>query len=495
MSSKPNREVAVRLRPRRRVAATGAAALIALLAATPTTSALASADSSGSGAGISTQRRSTLSGRSLASPGELLPTVELETLLSSLPLEDLSATQLAHYLAGLEGINELTKLEMGLLSGKHLGVKGLEETLSKAIEQLGASAKLGELAQVEDLLPALEAALEGKLGGLLSVLLGALPGSGSGVESALGSLNLDQLVGSLLSSTKPEEQLASELSGLAGGLFGELNTEGKLGDLLGSELTGGFVPKNVKEVAEELQSTPKAVSEELGQTATQLPETTTMLTAPLTEGKVVGLAPAVDGLAPAVSGLALGVLGGLNEGNKGEESPGKGTGGEGNGNGSGEGKGTGGSGEGSGKSSGEGNGSGTGGQGGPGGTGSGGSMGGITILLTPPGTSSLQSTPTTAAKHQLGKVSVLSHRTKGRVATIVLKVPAAGKVTLAGKGLRSTSAHPAKAERLTLRVSLSKSGIASLHRSRHHQVPVKLKVSFKPTSGSGSSATVTLSFA
>jgi hypothetical protein len=489
MSSTSHREVLRCLRTRHRAAAAMSAALIASLAAMPTASALASAGqpgagTSGSGAPATSQRGSAATVLPQLAAGELLPAGELESPLSSLPLNDLSAAQLAHYLAELQGVSALANLKEGL-GGKHLGAKGLEESLRKAIEQLGPSAKLGELTQVEDLLPALETALEGKLGGLLSVLLGALPGGESGLKSALGSLSLDKLVGSLLSSAKPEEQLATELSTLAGGLFGKLGTEGKLGGLLGSELTGPFTPASVKEVAEELKTTPEAVSEELGQTAAQLPATATMLTAPLTKGKLMGVAP-------SLAGLALGLLGDGTPETPGE-GEGKEKGGEGGSGGKGSGEGTGsggGGGKGSGESTGSG-GSGAGGQGGPGGTGSGGSAGGVTILLSTPSTQSAAAAA--AAKRKADKVSIISYRAKGAVATIVLRVPAAGRIAVTGRGVRSTVRHAAKAERLTLRVSLTKATAASLRRG-HRRLPVKLKASFKPTSGAASSTTVTVSF-
>ena len=482
MFSKPTREAPRRLPVRSRAAAL-AATLIALLVGMPTAAALASAGPLDSGASIS--RHPAPAVRTLTAPGELLPAGELEELLSNLPLSDLSTAQLAHQLAELEGVSVLAELKLGLLSHEELKAGGLEESLRKAIEQLGPGAKLGELANVKGLLPVLEAALEGKLGGLLGVLLGALPGGGPNLESALGSLSLEQLVGSLLSSAKPQEQLATELSTLAGGLLGELGTEGKLTGLLGSEPTGGFIPKSVKEVAEELKSTPEAVSGELGETTQQLPETATMLTAPLATGKLAGLAP-------AVKGLALGLLGGGSPEGGGGEGSGKGSGNESGG--SGEGKGSGGAGEGSGKGSGEGKGSGSGGgggQGGPGGTGSGGPAGTTTILVTLPGAPSTQSA---AAGSELGKVGVLSHRVRGRRATIVLHVPAAGTVTLTGRGLPTLSRQAAKAERLTLNASLARAAAASLRRDRHHRLPVKLEVSFKSASGSSSSATVTVIF-
>jgi hypothetical protein len=500
MFSKPPREARgrlheapgpfrTRIHPRGGLAAVSAT-LVMALAALPTASALASTGPSLPGGGAGSAKRPSLSVGHLVAPGELLSTGELQKLLSALPLNDLSAAQLAHYLAALEGISALAELKLGLLSHEELGAAGLEESLRKAIEQLGPSAKLGELTEVEDILPALKTALEGKVGGLLAALLGEL-GAETGLESALGSLNLEQLVDSLLESTTPHEQLAGELSGLAGGLFGELGAEHKLEGLLGgSELTNGFAPKSVKEVAEQLNTTPLAVSEELGQTAAQLPESATMLTAPLKDGKLAGVAPAVKGLITGVlSDLAEAPAGEEEGGGKGSgEGSGKGSGegtgsGEGKGSGSGSGSGEGGKGSGSGEGkggSGEGKGS-----GGQGGTAAGGST---TVLLTVP------STPpaVTAIKQSIGKVSVLSHKVHGHVATVVLSVPAAGTATLTGKGVRGTSKQAARAEHLTLQVRLSRAASASLR--HHHPLAVRLNASFHPASGSNSSATVAVVF-
>jgi hypothetical protein len=498
----------------RRAAAALSSTLIVSLAALPTASALASAGSSGSGTGVAARasRHSSRHVRAQTTPGELLPADQLEGLLSALPLEDLSATQLAHYLVGLEGIGALASLQHGLL-GKELGAAGLEQGLTEAIEQLklgNSSATLGELDNVEEMLPA----LEGKLGGLLKTLLGSLLSTEQkkSLEHALSSVDLQQLVGSLLGSTTPKDPLATELSTLASGLLGELGSEGKLEDLLGSVPTGGFAPKSVKEVSEELGTTPKAVSEELGQTTTQLPETATMLTAPLAKGKLAGIAPAVKGLALGILGDGSEALGGEGSGKGGEgegsgENKGSGEGegsGTGENKGSGEGKGSGtGSGEGSGKGSGTGNGSGgsgSGGQGGPGGTGSGGGGGTTTVLLTLPTTPitpSTQGATATTKRAALPKVAILSHTVKGNVATIVLRVPSAGTIALAGRDIRTVSRQTAKAERLTLRVKLSPAGAASLrHSGRRRRLALELTASFKPAGGgSGSSASVTVSFA
>ncbi len=479
---------------RRRAAAALSTMLIAALVVMPTASALASTGPTASGAGSSTKRPAAL--RPAATSGELLPAGKLEELLARLPLSSLSAAQLAHYLAGVEGIDALAGLR-GLL-GHDLGAAGVEGALAEAIAQLelgNSSATLGELANVEALLPG----LEGQLAGLLGLLGSPLSAEQkAALEHALDSLDLDQLVSSLLGSVQPQEPLATELTTLTGGLFGGLSS-GELSGLLGSSLTGGFTAKTERAVAEELKSTPQAVSEALGQTSPQLSETATMLTAPLAKGDLVGIAP-------ALKGLAMGLLGdaGAGEGGKGTGEGGSGEGGKGSGEGeggSGEGEGGKGSGEGGsgsgegGKSSGEG-GSGTsqGGSGEGGRGGQGGSTGGTTILLTLPAASSPQAA-SAAAKHSLGKVRILSHSVRGRVATIALDVPSAGKVLLAGRGVRSAGAHAAKAQRLTLRVSLSKASVASLHKGRRHQLTVKLRASFKPVSGAGSSATVTVTFA
>ncbi len=497
MSSQPHREARGRLRGtrerlhiRRRAVAATSATVIAALVALPTAAALAEASLPG---GAGTAQRPVLP--QIVTPGELLSTGQLQQLLATLPLADLSAAQLAHHLAALEHVSALAELKLGLLSQQLLGVASLEESLREAIESLGAGAKLGELAGAEgvaNLLPKLEEALETKLGGLglLETLLGKLPGGGlGGVEGALGSLSLTQLVGSLLNTAQSEETplkeaLLTKLATLTNGLFGELSSEGKLESLLGGlPLTGEleFAPKSVKEVSEQLHTTPKAVSEELGQTGEQLPEAATMLTAPLTNGKLVGVAPAVKGLVTGLLGnLAEGVGG---EGKEEGGGEGKTEGGQGTGSGTGEGKGGTGTGEGKG-------GSGSGGQGGPGGSGAGGTGGSTTVLLTLPASATAQSA---ATKHATGRVSVVAHRVHGRVATIVLRVPSAGTASISGKGVRGASKQAATAERLTLRVSLTRATAASL---RHHRrrLAVRLTAAFHSSSGGSSSTTVTVVF-
>jgi hypothetical protein len=420
----------------------------------------------------------------LTTPGELLSSGQLQTLLAALPLNDLSTAQLAHYLAGLEDISVLASLHVGLLGTEELGLAGLEEGLSHGIEQLGSGATLGELANTATLLPDIEA----KLNNLLTSLLGSALGSSQqqGLSEALATLNLDQLVGALLASANEPTQL-SGLADLTGKLFEELGPGGLEGILGSSPLSGSFAPTTVENVAHELSTTPEVISSELGQTAAQLPAATTMLTAPVTDGKLLAVAPAVKGLALGLLGAASGEEGGAGSG-------------EGSGTGAGEGKGGSGSGEGSGGSGKGGSGSGQGGSGaagsgGSGGQGSGGGAGTLTLLVSLPSTQGASSTAASATKKsaKAPKVAILSWRTRGPLATLTIQTPAAGRLAVRGSGVLSSTRKVARAERVSLKVRLSKAGVASL---RHHRgrLQVKLHLSFKSTGGASSSAATTRFF-
>ena len=228
----------------------------------------------------------------------------------------------------MHGIGALASLHVLLPLPSELGVAGLEQGLNEAIMQLAEAARLesreatlGELLNPGDLLPKLMGKLNSQLA-LLGLALGE--SEEKSLTKALGSLDLDQLVGSLLSTTKEPAQLTG-LSNLAGGLFEEIGP-GSVKGLLGSTLGGKFQPTTVEAVAEELGSSSEAVSGELGETAAQLPAGATMLTAPLTKGGVMGIAP-------AAKGLALGLLRSVSsEGTSGESGK-EGAGGNGSGGG------------------------------------------------------------------------------------------------------------------------------------------------------------------
>lgn len=454
------------------------AASAALLAAMPTASALAQPATQGSGAAAVSSLTKV---RRMSTPGELLPAGQLEGLLAGLPLSDLSTTQLAHYLAGLEEIGLLAGLKTGH-GTKELGLPSLEEGLSEGIKQLGGSATIGELENTAALLPS----LEGKLNGLLSSLLGSALDGGQKqqLSEALEKLDLTQLVGSLLGSAKEPAQLSGFVA-LAEGLIEALGPNTVTG-LLGSTLEGPFTPSTVEGTAKELGTTSEALSEELGQLGNALSATTTMLTAPVSGGKLLAIAP-------AVKGLAMGLLEGpstAEESKVGEEKSSEEKGGGEKGAGSSE------SGSGSGTGKGGSGGSGQGGSGGAGAPGSSSSGGGpLTLVVNLPGPAASTSTTvaTPAAATKPGKVQIRSWRTKGALATLVLQVPAAGQLTLRGRGLKSKTVRVAKAKRVTLTVKLSRAATASLRR-RRQPLKRKLVASFTSTTRASSSTAVTLTF-
>jgi hypothetical protein len=60
-------------------------------------------------------------------------------------------------------------------------------------------------------------------------------------------------------------------------------------------------------------------------------------------------------------------------------------------------------------------------------------------------------------------------------------------------GLRAVSEQTSTAERVTVRTTLTKAGVASLHK-HHRGVKVKLTASFKPVHGSSSAIGTTVKF-
>lgn len=423
--------------------------LIALLAAIPTVSASASPPSAAPGLTLPVSVSS-------------LPAAEVEKVLaeiplgaSGVPLSDLEVPQLTKLLASLPGISGLSGL-----SGLG-GTKGLEQALTTAVDEVvGSGGKLGELLTPAILAPKLESALSGLLGPVLGPQLKSLvelllhKSPTAAITEGLGSLNLNELVGSLLNEAKEPAQLI-------GGLLTAL-TPAKLEGLLGSTLTGEpFSKTTVGELASSVGTTTQALGEDLG---TTLSSTTMALTAPLTDGKLLSV---LDGL----GGLNLGLLSGA-EGKEGAE----------------------------GKGSGSGSGNGSGGSGAAGTGGSSTAPGATTIAVSVPLTqvSAKQPSPTSApggvTAKAIGKIKILSHKVRGGIATIVVQVPAAGRVTLSAGHVKSASRKAGASERLTLKAVLTRAGTASLRRHRN-RLRVTLRASFKPTSGPSSSATATVTFA
>ncbi|HTU78375.1 MAG TPA: hypothetical protein VMF09_06415 [Solirubrobacteraceae bacterium] len=380
-----------------------------------------------------------------------LTPAEVETLVSGVPLKDLPASQLSELLA------------------RHLSkspTNGLKEALEKTIDGLAAKeGALGQLAGSSELAQELEKQLK-KLPSLeklnLETLLGGseLPAT---LDKALGSLDARQLVGELLNSVSetglpvgPEQLIEEVLTA---------PSPHALEKALGAALTGeAFSTGTVEALASQVGTSAEGLAADFGATAEQLPGKAMALTAPLSDGKTLGVLDALEGI--DVGTLTHELAGG-----------GPGGGGSGGSGGSG--------GGGSG-----GTGGGTGGPGGAGGAGgaSSGAPGGTTIvdeLVSPSPTS------TAARAKPTAKVKILGRKVKGETITLAVQAPAAGRLTVEGKGVKSLSRQTDKAERVTLRAVLTKARSASLRR-RHRRLDIELEVSFKPVSGASSAASTSI---
>jgi hypothetical protein len=364
-----------------------------------------------------------------------LPPVDVETLLSETPLTALNTQQLSSVLSSLPGFGTVDAAT-------------LEEALDKTIQKLsGKGDTLGELLEPSTVVPTLTNSLKealGPLAPLLETLLGGNPATK--LTEALGGTGGSELIAKLLDVTAEPQALIAQI-------LAALSPE-KLEALLGSSLSGeAFSKATLAQLASELETTTQSLDEGLGQTLQELPETAMALTAPLSNGTELSI---LDG----VKGLVLGLLGQPNGGT-----------------------------EGAGGNGGNGAGGGNGGQGGSGGSGAGGgpNPAGTTLIVENP-TPQTQSSTAGAASVTPGKLKVLGHHIKGRVITILVQVPSAGKLAMGGKGVRSIRHETAKAERVTLRATLTKAAASSL-RKRHH-LKVAVKVSFKATGGPSSTVTV-----
>jgi hypothetical protein len=384
---------------------------------------------------------------------------EVESVLASAPLEDLSAAQLAKPISELPGLGSLLGiLPSGLLQQaltktiKELAVKG--DTLEQLNNSSGVVSELD--AQLEKIIPE----------PLLSLLPVLLKGNSlSGVlTSGLGSLNPSQLVEGLLTgASEPErEQL---IENILTAVAPELQS------LLGSTLTGEpFETSNVNELASKVGMTTEGFDKDLAATTEQILPTAMAVTAPLTGDKALTALEGIDG-------LHLGLLDGAAETTLGGSGGGAG----------GAGGGSGGSGTGPGGS--------PGGSGGSGGTGGGGSTtpSGSTTILVEDHRAQNAATTSTGSTVKTAKVKILSHKVKGDAATLVVQVPAAGRLVLTGKGARSVREQSDGAERLTLRIVLTRVAAASLRKHRHG-LKVRLEVSFRQVNGASSSALTTVGF-
>ena len=89
-------------------------------------------------------------------------------------------------------------------------------------------------------------------------------------------------------------------------------------------------------------------------------------------------------------------------------------------------------------------------------------------------------------------VTVVRHNVKGANATVVVDVPAAGKLLVTGSGLSGSTRTFTKAGTATLKLSLTRKERLFLAKHPERRLKVRVKLLFEPTHGSRLSATVTL---
>jgi hypothetical protein len=90
------------------------------------------------------------------------------------------------------------------------------------------------------------------------------------------------------------------------------------------------------------------------------------------------------------------------------------------------------------------------------------------------------------------KVKVVSAKVKGTTASLTVHAPAAGRLAVSGSGLKRVGRMLKQAGKTTVELGLTRAGLASLH--SRHRLKVRLKASFTPSSGSGSSVSTTVTF-
>jgi hypothetical protein len=372
---------------------------------------------------------------------------QVQELLGGVPLEDLSATQLSEVLAQFPGFGDLGSVQPAQL----------QEALAAAIESLaGKGDTLGQLGDPAELVSGLLTRLRGllsptellELEGLEIPLLLEGKSLGTRLTGALGSPGSTELADDLLNSASSPGQFVEELLAAV--------DPAKLEALLGAMPTGEPVTETtVGKLASSLGTTEEALVSSLNSTSAELPATAMALIAPLANGKALGV---LDG----VKELSLATL--PTSGESGSGGAG-GTGGAGGGSGS---------------------------PGAPSGAGMSNTPASTTVVFNYP--SSEAADGSSAGAEAAAKIRIVSDRVHGNTVTLVVQVPAAGRLTLRGKGVKSVSEQTSTTEHVTVRTVLTKAGIAARHKHRHG-IGVELKVAFKPVHGASSAVAARVKFA
>jgi hypothetical protein len=414
-----------------------------------------------------------------------VPPVQLDELLAQaqlgeegIPLNALETSLLAKILEERPGISALASVN-GL--GGAAGVKrALVKAIGEAVEEDDELGELLEFGLAIDFEEHLEDAFEESgvseqpggpedLEEAVERALGKDPEEV--IEEGLGSLTLDELLSRLVRE-------GSHPVRLTGALFRAIEAE-ELEEVLGTTLSAEpFSRADVAEVAQAIGITPTELAAKLGDTPSELPETAIALLTPLHNGQSLGVFGGLQGLSFGLIGTAPPPVEEPEEPEEEEpeepaevEEPTESPAGS--------------------SSFGE-----------TAGSGSGATSAGGSAALANPAPALLGSTtqppsaaaqPPAAVQRQgapAAKLKILSHRLDGHTLTIVLQVPAAGRLTVRGKDLRGVHRNVARAEHLTLTTGASVAGAASLREK--HRLKVELHASLRTSDGSSASTTLAL---
>jgi hypothetical protein len=89
-------------------------------------------------------------------------------------------------------------------------------------------------------------------------------------------------------------------------------------------------------------------------------------------------------------------------------------------------------------------------------------------------------------------ITVVSHRVKGKTATIQVNVPSAGKLVASGKGLSKGSKKAKGASTLTVKLTLTDGEAAALSRHKGRKLRAKIDLAFTPKTGAKLKTTTTV---
>jgi hypothetical protein len=85
-----------------------------------------------------------------------------------------------------------------------------------------------------------------------------------------------------------------------------------------------------------------------------------------------------------------------------------------------------------------------------------------------------------------GKVKIISHKLKGHMLVLVVRVPSAGELTVSGAHAKRELRKAKGAGTITLEVPLTSAAVADVRRT--HKLKLRLEAAFRPTSGAVSTA-------